>query len=72
MKSSYLEVTFRRGRPLAAYLYLPRQPTDKPLCANDSETLASPGITVVGGGERWLSHGESEEGEFPPAAGRGR
>jgi uncharacterized protein YuzE len=29
MKSSYLEVTFRRGRPLAAYLYLPRQPTDK-------------------------------------------
>ena len=29
MKTSYLEVTFRRGRPLAAYLYLPRQPTDK-------------------------------------------
>jgi uncharacterized protein YuzE len=29
MKNSYLEVTFRRGRPLAAYLYLPRQPTDK-------------------------------------------
>ena len=29
MKTSYLEVTFRRSRPLAAYLYLPRQPTDK-------------------------------------------
>lgn len=29
MKSAYLEVTFRRGRPLAAYLYLPRRPTDK-------------------------------------------
>ncbi|EIC20070.1 DUF2283 domain-containing protein [Thiorhodovibrio frisius] len=24
MKSPYLEVTFRHGRPLAAYLYLPR------------------------------------------------
>ena len=29
MKNSYLEVTFRHGRPLAAYLYLPRRPTDK-------------------------------------------
>jgi hypothetical protein len=29
MKNSYLEVTFRRGRPLAAYLYLPRQPKDR-------------------------------------------
>jgi hypothetical protein len=29
MKDSYLEVTFRRGRPLAAYLYLPRQPKDR-------------------------------------------
>ena len=25
MKKSYLEVTYRKGRPLAAYLYLPRQ-----------------------------------------------
>lgn len=24
MKDRYLEVTFRKGRPLAAYLYLPR------------------------------------------------
>ena len=24
MKGSYLEVTFRKGRPIAAYLYLPR------------------------------------------------
>ena len=29
MKLSYLEVTFRRGRPLAAYLYPPRAPGDK-------------------------------------------
>ena len=29
MKNSYLEVTFRHGRPLAAYLYLPRKPKDK-------------------------------------------
>ncbi len=29
MKDSYLEVTFRHGRPLAAYLYLPRRPADK-------------------------------------------
>jgi uncharacterized protein YuzE len=29
MKNSYLEVTFLHGRPLAAYLYLPRQPADK-------------------------------------------
>ena len=28
MKHPYLEVTYRRGRPLAAYLYLPRQPGD--------------------------------------------
>lgn len=26
MKNRYLEVTFRRGRALAAYLYLPRRP----------------------------------------------
>jgi hypothetical protein len=29
MSDSYLEVTFRRGRPLAAYLYLPRAASDK-------------------------------------------
>ena len=29
MKEAYLEVTFRHGLPLAAYLYLPRQPDDK-------------------------------------------
>ena len=28
MKHRYLEVTFRRGRPLAAYLYLDRKPGD--------------------------------------------
>ena len=29
MKESYLEVTFRHGRVLAAYLYLPRRTSDK-------------------------------------------
>lgn len=29
MKARYLEVTFRRGKPIAAYLYLPRRPDDK-------------------------------------------
>jgi uncharacterized protein YuzE len=29
MRTSYLEVTFRHGRPLAAYLYLPRSPSAK-------------------------------------------
>lgn len=29
MKTRYLEVTYRLGKPLAAYLYLPRQPGDK-------------------------------------------
>ncbi|OWY69568.1 hypothetical protein B7486_19620 [cyanobacterium TDX16] len=28
MKHRYLEVTFRRGRPLAAYLFLDRKPGD--------------------------------------------
>ncbi len=42
MKNSYLEVTFRHGRPLAAYLYLPRQPTDK---SYRTET-AAPGLVI--------------------------
>jgi uncharacterized protein YuzE len=29
MKEAYLEVTFRHGRPLAAYLYLPRRAGDQ-------------------------------------------
>jgi len=29
MSELYLEVTFRHGRPLAAYLYLPRRPGEK-------------------------------------------
>lgn len=29
MKEAYLEVTFRRGRPVAAYYYLPRRRGDK-------------------------------------------
>jgi hypothetical protein len=29
MNEAYLEVTFRKGRPLAAYYYLPRRPGQK-------------------------------------------
>ena len=29
MRERYLEVTFRHGQPIAAYLYLPRRPSDK-------------------------------------------
>ena len=29
MKRSYLEVTYRKGRPLAAYYYLPRRDGDR-------------------------------------------
>ena len=29
MKNPYLEVTYRQGRPLAAYLYLPRSSSDR-------------------------------------------
>ncbi len=29
MRERYLEVTFRHGRPIAAYYYLPREPNQK-------------------------------------------
>jgi hypothetical protein len=29
MKEPYLEVTYRHGRPLAAYVYLPREPGER-------------------------------------------
>jgi len=29
MRDRYLEVTFRNGKPVAAYLYLPREPGEK-------------------------------------------
>ncbi len=35
MKHRYLEVTFRRGKPLAAYLYLPRTPSAKAVRSTD-------------------------------------
>lgn len=42
MKTSYLEVTFRRGRPLAAYLYLPREPGARSVrCVQ-----ANPGLVI--------------------------
>jgi len=42
MNASYLEVTFHHGRPLAAYLYLPRKPTDKSYRTERAE----PGLVI--------------------------
>jgi uncharacterized protein YuzE len=42
MKNSYLEVTFRQGRALAAYLYLPRRPNDK----SHRTERADPGLVI--------------------------
>ena len=42
MKNSYLEVTFRRGRALAAYLYLPRRAADK----SYRTRRVSPGLVI--------------------------
>ncbi|MGA7121223.1 MAG: DUF2283 domain-containing protein [Polyangiaceae bacterium] len=36
MKHRYLEVTFRKGRPLAAYLYLPRPAGAKAVRTTDA------------------------------------
>jgi len=36
MKHRYLEVTFRRGKPLAAYLYLPRPSGSKAVRTTDA------------------------------------
>ena len=49
MKERYLEVTFRKGRPLAAYVYLPRHGERK-----SAKTVeAAPGLLVdyAGSGE---------------------
>jgi hypothetical protein len=42
MKNSYLEVTFRHGCPLAAYLYLPRRSGDK----SHRTAKAEPGLVI--------------------------
>ena len=42
MKQTYLEVTYRRGRPLAAYLYLPRGKGDKSV----RTAKAEPGMVI--------------------------
>ena len=42
MKEAYLEVTFRHGRPLAAYLYLPRQAGDK----SHRTSRVEPGLVI--------------------------
>ena len=49
MKERYLEVTFRKGKPLAAYVYLPRHEEMK----STKTVEAAPGILVdyAGSGE---------------------
>ncbi len=42
MKEAYLEVTFRGGRPLAAYFYLPRRAGDK----SHRTSRLEPGLVV--------------------------
>jgi hypothetical protein len=42
MRQRYLEVTFRKGKPLAAYLYLPRQAGVKSVRTVE----AAPGVLV--------------------------
>ena len=42
MKEPYLEVTFRHGRAIAAYLYLPRIPGEKTL----RTSKADPGLVI--------------------------
>ena len=42
MMEPYLEVTYRHGRPLAAYLYLARRPGDRSARVRE----ASPGLLV--------------------------
>jgi uncharacterized protein YuzE len=42
MKQRYLEVTFRTGKPLAAYLYLPRKPGDA-----SARTVRQPGGLLI-------------------------
>lgn len=42
MKTPYLEVTYRKGWPLAAYLYLPRDTSEKSVLGDKRE----PGMIV--------------------------
>jgi hypothetical protein len=42
MNESYLEITFRHGRPFAAYLYLPREGNEK----SARTEKAAPGLLI--------------------------
>lgn len=42
MQQSYLEITYRRGRPFAAYYYLPRRPEQR----SYRTVEAAPGLLV--------------------------
>jgi hypothetical protein len=48
MKERYLEITFRKGKPFAAYLYLPRRAGIKSVRTE----RGAPGILVDYGAER--------------------
>ena len=59
MKAPYLEVTYRRGRAMAAYLYLPRATKDK----SHRTAMADPGmikenwgIFAIGVPKLWLGN----------------
>ncbi len=49
MKVTYLEVTFRHGRALAAYLYLPRDPGERSV---RSQRLEAGLVLDIGGSGR--------------------
>ncbi len=42
MRQPFIEVTFHKGRPLAAYLYLPRKPGER----SARTQVAAPGLVV--------------------------
>lgn len=64
MKEPYLEITFRHGRPLAAYLYLPREGTQK----SARTERAAPGLLVdFAEGGRPIGLEITAPGEVSPA-----
>lgn len=64
MKEPYLEITFRHGRPLAAYLYLPRERDEKSVRTEQ----AAPGLLVdFAGGGRPIGLEITAPGEVSPA-----
>ena len=64
MKEPYLEITFRHGRPLAAYLYLPREGNER----SARTEQAAPGLLVdFAAGGRPIGLEITAPGEVSPA-----